>query len=153
MLLGHPLPAPYSAWRVVEGDLYDIAGRVREYDPDARLVANDETGQLGLGVINQHSGRMQLAREMFDSKTDRPLVGTPDGRVLRCQIAYDSRRFRDIRTWQRMVREAYHAGEERNDRATEETLAPLSEQYVHAYGKDIGFKGRAFIPDRERAVA
>ncbi len=157
MLLGQSLPAPYSGWRFVDADLHDIASRVREYDPDSRLVRNDENGQLGLGVWHSRheipGGAFTLAREMFDPVTDAPLAGEPDGRALRCQRGYDSRRFSDIRVWQRQVAEARVARETRKRIASEESFGDHAERYVHAYSKDVPANPRAFIRDRERAVA
>ncbi len=156
MLLGHKLPAPYSSWRVVERDLYDVSGRVREYDEDARLVREDESGQLGLGVhIRRHGvpGPLVLARPMHDLDTDLPLEGEPDGRVIHFMRATDSRRFHDIRTWQRMVKDAGDKRAYKAAMSSEESFTEKAEQYVHAYGRDIGATKRAFFPDRERAVA
>lgn len=157
MLLGQKLPAPYQTWRVVEGDLYDVAGRVREYDPEARLVRNDQTGQLGLGVWHKThpipGGALTLAREMFDLDTDAPLIGEPDPRALRCQRGYDIRRWGNVRNFQRAQAAAADRREFRNALASEESFGDHSERYVHAYGKDLGVTKRAFISDYERAVA
>jgi hypothetical protein len=157
MLLGQTLPDPYQDWRVVEGDLYDIASQVREYDSDARLVRNDQTGQLGLGVWHKAhpipGGALVLAREMFDLTTDAPLTGIPDQRVLRCQRSYDSRRFGDIRVWQRMQAKARDRRAFKAALGTEESFGDFSEQYVHHYGRDLGATNRAFFRDHERAVA
>ena len=156
MLLGQKLPGAYSGWRFVEGDLYDIAGRVREYDQEARLVREDGSGNLGLAVW-QHNhfqvpgGTWTLARIIHDLNTDTPLDGEPDARVIRFMRATDSRRFANIETWNRKVKEATRARELRKDLATEEGFGDHAERYVHAYGKDLGVTKRAFFADRAAA--
>lgn len=156
MLLGHKLPAPYQSWRVVESDLYDVARQVREYDPDARLLRNEETGCLGLGVFYRRhvipGGAITLAREFFDLRTDAPLAGEPDQRVMRCMRAYDAHRITDLKAWQRKVTEFEHRTIDKREAVSDE-MTEMGERYVHAYGKDIGSTKRAFIPDRERAAA
>lgn len=156
MLIGHKLPEPYPAWRFVEGDLHDIARRVQEYADEARLVRNENTGQLGLAVwYRQHQiegGAFTLARELFDLETDKPLVGEPDARVLRCMRAYDSRRV-DMNDWFRRVAEAEKRREARNKKQSVDLHGDHAEQYVHRYGKDMGATNKAFFPDRERVVA
>ena len=157
MLLGERLYGSYSNWRVVEDDLYHVAGRMREYDTDSRLVREDETGNLGIGVFQRNhfevpGGALVLARQMYDPETDEPLVGEPDARVLRCQRSYDSRRFSDMRTWVRMVRDAGYRREVRKEAETFDSFGDHSERYMHAYSKDVVTKPRAFFPDRESAV-
>lgn len=158
MLLGRKLHGAYSGWRVVEGDLYGIAGRVREYDTDARLIREDETGHLGLGVIqrNHHEvpgGVLVLARHMYDPVTDEPLNTEPDARALRCQRSYDSRRFSDIRTWNTIAREASKRREFAKEHENDDSFGDNAERYVHAHGKDVVAKPRAFFKDRDPVAA
>lgn len=150
MLLGDRLPDAYSDWRVVEGDLHDIAGRVREYDPDARLVRQDGTGHLGLAVwLRNHDlirgGAFTLAREMYDLDTDKPLTGVPDGRCLRFQRAADSRR-RGIGNWRARRAASRIAREEREHQEILESYGDPSERFVHALKKDVTAKPRAYVP-------
>ena len=150
MLLGQRLPGAHSGWRVVEGDLHDIAGRVREYDPDARLVREDGTGQLGLAVWQRKhayipGGAFAFAKRMFDPDTDLPLTHA-DGRVLRVQRGSDSRRFADLRVWHRMVAKAEAEREAREAAEIHESYGDHAERFVHALSKDVPAKPRAFIP-------
>lgn len=153
MLLGQKLPAPYSAWRVVEKDLYDVARQVREYDLNARLLRNQETGQLGLGVHNyQHaiSGTLVLAREFYDLRTDEALEGEPDQRVMRCMRAYDGHRITDMKKYMRSLID-FEMRREQAQEAVTDDMWEMGERYVHAYGQDIGATKRAFIADRRAA--
>lgn len=150
MLLGDRLPDAYTDWRVVEGDLHDIAGRIREYDPNARLVRNDETGQLGIAVWHERhdliqGGAFVLAREMYDLDTDLPLTGCPDGRCLRFQRAADSRR-RGVGNWRARREAARIAREQRESREIHDGYGDHAERFVHALSKDVTAKPKAFVP-------
>lgn len=141
-------------WFVVDADLYDIAGRVREYDSLARLVVEPESGKFGLARWNERwpgrpGGAFCLARESVDRVNGGPLTGVPDARVLwdmrlsdahtQITTSFDAyvRRDRDLR--ERARRRAYADG--------------LDEQMVHAeriahaaYTKDAGWKPSIRVP-------
>lgn len=134
----------------MEGDLHDIASRVREYDPEARLVREDETGQLGLAVWHHKhpeikGGALTLARRMYDLDTDLPLT-RPDARCLRFQRASDSRRFSDLSVWHKRTALYDVAREARQEAEILESYGDHSERFVHALSKDVSTKPRAFIP-------
>lgn len=150
MLLGQKMPGRLSGWRFVEGDLHDIVGRVVEYDRDARLVRDSTTGQLGLarwvcgrGFIQ--GGRWSLARRLHDPRTDRPLTGEPDGRVIQIMRAADSWG-RDMRAWYRDLEAAEAAAERREHAQMHDEHGDPAERFVHAMRKDVSARPRAFIP-------
>lgn len=147
MLLGRKMPGPLAGWRFVESDLHDIAGRVSEYDRDARVVRNDDTGVLALA--RRHRGplgdRWLLAREIHDLDTDRPLTGEPDGRVLRFQRAADSRN-RDLADWRRRRARAEAIRERRAYNASLDENMDHAERFVNALKKDVSARPRAYIP-------
>ena len=157
MLLGDRLPGAYTDWRVVEADLHDIAGRVREYDSLARLVRNDETGQLGLARWQDNhylirGGALAFARAMHDLETDAPLTGAPDERCMRFMRAADSRRLRSMREWYRRSRDASYRRESEVEEASYEENHPHAERIVHAMRKDTSVNPFAFFPDRKKAA-
>lgn len=151
MLLGPKVTGPVlTDWRFVEKDLHDIASRVREYDRDARLVREDETGHLGL--VRWHprpfliaGGHWTTPRAMFDLDTDKPLMGEPDGRVLRFQRASDSWG-RNLRDWYRRTQHAEWMQEKREQDEQYELNLDHAEHFVHALKKDVSARPRAFVP-------
>lgn len=148
MLLGQRLPGAYRGWRVVEKDLYDIAARLREYDPDARLVREDGSGHLGLAVRRKtvlRGDHIAFARRMHDLDTDLPLSGCPDGRVLRFARGADSRRITNWAEWWRQMYAAEARAEALREKAWADTDGDHAEHMVHSFGKDSTHKPRAFI--------
>lgn len=152
MLLGPQMPSDTQpAWRFVESDLHGVARRVREYDPDARLVRQDTTGQLGLARFVRPcpaagSGAWKLARKLYDLRDDSPLDGEPDQRVLECQRAFDAwRRARMLRDHQRMM-ERWHAAEgERRRREGEESLGEIPDEMAYLMRRESGVKNTIFV--------
>lgn len=150
MLLGQPMPGTVRGWRFVERDLHDIAGRVTEYDRDARLVRNDETGQLALARRHRSEvmggrERWLLARPLHDLDTDAPLTGEPDGRVLRCQRATDAWN-RDMREWRRRMQDSAWRREAREEQALYEENLSYAERFVHELRHDVSARPRAYVP-------
>ena len=143
-------PSTATGWRFVERDLHDIAGRVVEYDGDARLVRSDETGQLALARWHRSNlllggGYWLLARVIHDLDTDLPLAGEPDGRVLRFQRAADNRG-RDLADWRRRARRAEWMRDKRERDQMDDEHGDMAEKFVHALRKDVSAKPRAYVP-------
>lgn len=152
MLLGKPMaPSTVSGWRFVESDLHDIASRVTEYDQDARLVREDETGQLGLARW-QHSnllcagGYWALARAIHDLDTDLPMMGEPDARVIRFQRATDSYG-RNLRKWYEKSQDAEWRREKRWEDDVYDSNGDHAERFVSALAKDVSAKPRTYVPE------
>lgn len=150
MLVGPELPLD-PGWRIVEDDLYGIAGRVREHDPDARLVREDGTGRLGLAHLNRRTsmipgGAMMLARPCIDWDTGADLVGAPDARVIRDMRHSDSHRIANLTAWNRRRRDALAAQRERDRRERSERNAPHAEQMAWAMHHDLGWQPRISVP-------
>lgn len=155
MLLGPPMPAPFTAWRFVEGDLHDIAKRVREHDKDARLVRQTGTGRLGLARWVASTpftigGRWALAAEVRDPQTGEPLTGEPDPRVVTCQLAFDgwhhTRSRQSAYEYRRRVQDKRWRDEANEHKAIEDGEGENAERFVHALRKDVSSKPRAFMP-------
>lgn len=154
MLIGPPMPAPYSAWRFVEGDLHDTARRVSEYDPDARLVRNDN-GLLALARWVKTTpftigGRWVMAAELRDPETGEPLTGEPDPRVLTCQRAFDgwhhTRTRQSAYEYRKRVQDKRWRDEANEHKQIEDGEGENAERFVHALRKDVSSKPRAFVP-------
>lgn len=150
MLLGDRMTGAYTDWRVVEDDLYDIAGRVQEYDPEARLIRQDGTGLLGLArYVDNHyiTGKRGLAfaREIVDLRDDTPLAGCPDARVIRFMEATDSRRIRRMRDWYMRTLDAHWRREARAEQEEYERQYEPAERFVHAMRDDVSAKPFAAI--------
>jgi hypothetical protein len=154
MLLGESLTL-FPEWRLVEADLYDITGRVREYDRDARLVVNDE-GELGLARFDEYSsllpgGAMIFARICVDwAAGTNPLpelTGTPDARVLWDQRVTDAHRIKNVDTWNRMMRDRRHQAENRRKLRNREWNREMAERFVNiAQRKDLGWRPTIRVP-------
>ena len=151
MLVGSPLPGTlFGDWRFVDGDLYGVAGRVREYDKDARLITNDER-KLALARWVPIYGRLAggawaLARWCKDPETGEQLVGEPDARVLRDMRAADSHR-RNMKQYALRQRDA----EVQHDRSRREKLIEAEMPYAErmawlAYRKDNNNQTFASVP-------
>lgn len=157
MQVGSELEAA-PGWMAVEADLYDIAGRVKEYDSLACLVVEAATGRLGIARWNERwpsrpGGAYCLARECVDRVHGGGLFGVPDARVL-----WDMR-LSDAHTQITTSFDAYvRRQRDLSERARERAFAAgVDEQMVHAervahdaYTKDAGWKPSIRVP---RAVA
>lgn len=148
------MPAPFTAWRFVEGDLHDTAKRVREYDTDARLVRRND-GLLALAVWVKQTpftigGRWTLAAELRDPETGQPLNGEPDARVLTCQRAFDgwhhARTRQSAYEYRRRVQDKRWRDEAAEHKKIEDEQGEPAERFVHALRKDVEWKPRAYIP-------
>lgn len=150
MLLGRPLtPSNITGWRPVEDDLHGIAGRVMEYDPDARLVREDETGHLGImrwitSDVFIGGGYWAFVRTMHDLDTDVPLT-FPDARVIRWMRSSDSRG-RSLRKWAETSKYAHWMREKRAEDAMRDENREHAERFVNALKKDVSARPRAVIP-------
>lgn len=158
MLLGRQMPGLVRGWRFVEGDLHDIASRVIEFDQDARLIRQDGTGHLGLARWVQsdafaNGGYWAFVRELHDLTTDLPLKGEPDGRVIHWMRASDNRRIKNWAEWYRALDRADARRKHAEEHEMDDVHGDLGERFVNALKKDVSARPRAFIPDRERAVA
>ena len=152
MLLGPQMPTDaHPAWRFVESDLLGVARRVREYDPDARLVRQDVSGQLGLARFVRpcpaaDSGTWKLARLLYDLRDDAPIDGEPDQRVLECQRAFDAwRTARVLRDHQRMMERWQDGEDDRRAREGEESLGEIPDEMVHLMRREAGVKNTIFV--------
>lgn len=150
MLLGERAPVT-GKWRFVDADLHSITDRVKEYDADAALVRDDETGELGLvrrvdGPLKAFGIQWLLARRLEDPATGKPLTGEPDGRVLQVMRYSDMRRVRSVNHWSRLEQEAHRrllAKEKEQLRDKSRELA--KDAAWHARRKDFGHQDFAFI--------
>lgn len=144
-------PSDVTGWRFVEEDIHDIASRVTELDPEARLIREDSTGHLGIArwhVSNRFAGSggyWLFNRKIHDLTTDQPL-SKPDGRVLQFMRACDNRRIKGLREWHRRLQHAEWMREKRQFDAMHEENEQIAEGFVHALKKDVSARPRAFIP-------
>lgn len=150
MLLGTRAPVP-GKWRFVEADLHDICDRVREYDADARLVRDDETGDLGLvrrvdGPLKAFGYEWLLARRLEDPTSDAPLRGEPDGRVIQVMRYSDMRRLRSLDEWNRTEASGMRIQLDRERAQMRDKSRELAKDAAwHARRKDLGHQDFAFI--------
>lgn len=145
MLVGERLPL-FDEWSVVDRDLYGIAGRVREYDPDARLLVHED-GSLGLGRVTVFMGVRMLvpARGCVDwfagTRVLPVLTGEPDARVLFDQRVSDSHRIKDRAGWFARRMDAVEAAKARVKAERSEWTAEQSERFVNVLArKDLGYR-------------
>lgn len=149
MLLGSRMPGPVRGWRFVENDLYGVARRVTELDGAARLIREDGTGQLGLArwvePSHFHRGGWAFVRALNDTKTDEPLMGEPDARVITWMRVSDSQRIRDMREWHRRAQDAEWRAEARQDAQFSEQNLDMAERFMSIAKADTPARPRAFI--------
>jgi hypothetical protein len=152
------MPGLVRGWRFVEDDLYDIASRVIELDEDARLIRQDGSGVLGLARWVQSDlfasgGYWFFVRELHDLTTDEPMTGEPDARVIHWMRASDNRRIRNRAEWHRASERAEQRRRDAEDHEMDDEHGDMAERFMNVMKKDVSARPRAFIPDREKAVA
>ena len=146
----------YADWRFVEDDLYGIAERVKEYDGEARLVRQDESGHLGLARLMPGdfmpgcAGTWLVARRLSDPETGEPLTGEPDQRVLTEQRSSDFFRVQDPVRWRKRMHGAWMLELQRR----RERFAKANEEYadrmVHRMSRDSGgWQSHIYVPSRK----
>lgn len=151
MLIGSELPFD-DGWHFVEGDLYDIHRRVREYDSEAALVRDSETGELGLARFNNDTplkpgGAYILSCTCLDPRTRQPLVGEPDARVVSFQRIADGHRIDNLTVWARRRRDALAAQRAADKAAKSEWSRHHAHEYVWRHSRiDKGVKPTIAVP-------
>ena len=151
MRIGSELPFD-DGWHFVEGDLYDIHRRVKEYDPLAALVRNPESGQLGLARFNPSTpivpgGAFILSTTCLDPLTRQPLTGEPDARVVTFQRIADGHRITNHTTWVRRRRDAMAAERAAQKRERLEWSDAHASEFVWRHSRiDKGRRPFASIP-------
>lgn len=155
MLIGKELEAA-KGWFLVDADLHDVSGRVREYDGLARLAFCPETRQLGIARFNERwpgkpGGGYCLARECQDRETGEYLTGEPDARVLWDMRMSDSHF--QIRgtfdSWARKYRDRQEAARRRKRAADLDAMMDDAERVAHAANtKDFGWQPMISVPKK-----
>lgn len=141
MRLGPELPHD-PGWEPVEDDLYNISDRVRQYDKDAQLVRESESGRLGIARFSDPMREFVLSVVCMDPETKAPLVNCPDGRVLQfMRIADGHARINDINGWVRKRRDALAAKREAEKAARREWSLSMAHEAVWRRSRvDLGRK-------------
>jgi hypothetical protein len=153
MQLGEPIGSVlYDDWRFVEEDMHNISGRVTEYDSEAKLARQEETGHLGLARrINapfDGGGHIWvIARRLHDEETGDPLTGEPDKRVLDEQRRADAFRIDNLDRWRKAQERMWVLDQEvRHAREIESQMAN-AEEFVWTFRKkDLGRKDSILVP-------
>lgn len=153
MKLGDPIgSALYEDWRFVEEDMHNISGRVTEYDSEAKLARQDETGHLGLArrITSPFDGGGHIwviARRLHDQETGEPLTGEPDARVLNEQQSSDAFRVSDLPRWRKAQERMWIINEEvRRAREIEQNMGNAEEFVWNFRRKDLGRKDSILVP-------
>lgn len=154
MRLGEPIGSVlYEDWRFVEEDMHNISERVTEYDGEAKLARQEETGHLGLArrinsPFDGHGGYVWLiARRLHDEDTGEPLTGEPDKRVLDEQRRADAFRIDNLDRWRKTQERMWVLEEE--VRRAKEVAAQMAnaEEFVWNFRKkDLGRKDSILVP-------
>lgn len=142
----------YEDWRFVTADLHNISDRVTEYDSEARLARQEETGHLGLArrIAAPFDGGGHIwviARRLHDKESGEPLTGEPDARVLDEQQSSDAFRCQDLDRWRKAQERMWILDQEvRHARGVEENMAN-AEEFVWTFRKkDLGRKDTILVP-------
>lgn len=135
----------------MEGDLYDISTRVREYDPSARLVRDDQSGALGLARIIRYPGMptegIVFSTYSLDPATGRRLYGEPDGRILKHQQIADGHRIQNHTAWVRRRRDLMRAEREKEKEHRREWSREQAKELVwRRQNVDLGRRTSFAIP-------
>jgi len=127
-------------WRFVESDLHNIHERVQEYDGEARLARDNDSGQLGLvrRISNPVGGGhiWAVARRLRDPETNDPLEGEPDARVLTEQRESDAFRIGNLASWIRQQNRVWEYNQELTALRDREAQMEKAEQFVWLAGRD-----------------
>ncbi len=141
MLTGNALLLD-PGWSTVEGDLYDISRRVQEYDSEARLVREDQSGALGLGRLIRSEMHPEpvvvFVVHCLDYRTGQRLYGEPDPRVLTHQRIADGHRIKSTSKWIRTRRDAMRAERQAESAARGEWSRDKASEYVWRHNRDNG---------------
>jgi hypothetical protein len=163
MILGQQVPGMLmSGWRFVASDAHDISGRIRREFPDARLVAQESTGRLGIvhWFRPPRDDAKRLEREARQPVTGEggmwllayrsPTIdGEPDNRLLeeakRMDQArhgpFSARRYVEWATRQAEIRERSEAALRRD------ALGDVAERAFHEHvRRDHGHYNRIWVP-------
>jgi len=153
MQLGDPIGSVLDEdWKFVEGDLHDISTRVTEYDSEARLARQDDSGQLGLARrINapfDGGGHIWvIARRLLDNETGEPLTGEPDARVLDEQQSSDAFRCQDLDRWRKAQERLWILNEEvKRAKEVEAQMASAEEFVWNLRHNDLGRRESIWVP-------
>lgn len=158
MRLGEQIgSALYEDWRFVEEDLHNIATRVTEYDSEARLARQEETGHLGLArrIDSPFDGGGHIwviARRLRDQETGEPLTGEPDARVLDEQQSSDAFRVDDLDRWRKTQERMWVLDQEVRRAREIENEMENAEKFVWTLrNKDMGQKTKIWVPESAAA--
>lgn len=154
MRLGEPIGSVlYEDWRFVEEDMHDISSRVTEYDSEAKLARQEDTGHLGLArrinsPFDGHGGHVWLiARRLHDEETGEPLTGEPDKRVLDEQRRADAFRVDNLDRWRKTQERMWILEEEVRHAREVEKQMESAEEFVWTFRKkDLGRKDAILVP-------
>lgn len=153
MRLGEPIgSALYDDWRFVEEDMHNISGRVTEYDSEAKLARQEESGHLGLARrINapfDGGGHIWvIARRLHDEETGEPLTGEPDKRVLDEQRRADAFRIDNLDRWRKAQERMWILDQEVRHAREIEKQMEHAEEFVWTFRKkDLGRKDSILVP-------
>lgn len=153
MKIGDPIGSVlYEDWRFVESDLYNIAERVTEYDSEARLARQNDTGNLGLArrIASPFDGGGHIwviARRLHDKETGEPLTGEPDARVIDEQQSSDAFRCADLPRWRKAQERMWILEEEAKHARDVESNMANAEEFVWTFRKkDMGMKNAILVP-------
>lgn len=151
MRLGEDVPGILTDhWKFVAEDPGDFVTKVKQYDPEARLVIHVGTGQLGVARYVKAEfapeGAWMIAFRAKDFETGEPLTGDPDKRILELMGRFD--------TWARNNPKRLARAAEETLRRREEYLSDEVRQanyenalkFIHDYKKKSGQSGRIFVP-------
>jgi hypothetical protein len=154
MRLGEQIgSALYEDWRFVEEDLHNIATRVTEYDSEARLARQEETGHLGLArrIDSPFDGGGHIwviARRLQDQETGEPLTGEPDARVLDEQQSSDAFRVSDLDRWRKTQERMWVIDQEVRRAREIEAEMENAEKFVWTLrNNDLGHKTKIWVPE------
>lgn len=153
MRLGEPIgSALYEDWRFVEEDMHNISERVTEYDSEAKLARQEESGHLGLARrINapfDGGGHIWvIARRLHDEETGEPLTGEPDKRVLDEQRRADAFRVDNLDRWRKAQERMWIIDQEVRRAREIEKQMEHAEEFVWTFRKkDLGRKDSILVP-------
>jgi hypothetical protein len=142
----------YDDWRFVEEDMHNISGRVTEYDSEAKLARQEETGHLGLArrINSPFDGGGHIwviARRLHDQETGEPLTGEPDARVLDEQQSSDAFRVDNLDRWRKAQERMWVLDQEVRAAREVERNMENAEEFVWTFRKkDIGRKDTILVP-------
>lgn len=143
MRLGEDVPGINTdAWKFIADDAGGIAEKVKQKDPEARLVYHQVDRQIGVArwvtASWAEGGAWMIAFRARDPETGEPMLNEPDNRVLECMNKFDMWSRNNKADFEKAVKKGFELREERDLNEIGERTREMAEILRSSYRKQHG---------------